>query len=639
MAVVCRKLILCRQDWSAMKTICCQALKDTLFEDRRSRPSLKPRNLFPPLEDPERTIRRRTLVDPNSLNDFEEINMAANGNGDDRLPPAGGGLPVPDLRTMEELCQPTLNGRGGPIAPIAIQATNFGLKNDMIQQVQNSCPFRGPGDDANKHLDKFLHVTQSMKVNGVSDDALRLYLFPYSLQHRAAEWFDRLRRNSITTFDQMAKIFLGKYFSPSTVTKFRNNIMNFRQEPDESLFEAWERYKLSIDRCSNHNMLPVTQIDTFYNGLTMRHCDTINAAVGALKLEMAEINKDLMKILQTNQQLNFVTPSCKTCGGPHSYINCPATVGQTQNVYAAGAYNQCGNSYQPQGANHVQNPTLAYQAPPYQAPIPQPQVATNTKFSSYMKANDAILKNMQTNMTSLTNSNLELKNMFSQFMKMNTASSSGSGTLPSNTVTNPREDLKSITTRSGVACKGPTIPTTSSSSSPKVVEREIEVTKDTVPPTNNGSTKDVQPLVVQVETQVQNSEPVVAPVSAPKPNPKPSIPYPSRLKDQKLHEKANNQMENFYQIFQDLRFDISFADALILMPKFASTIKILLTNNEKLFKLAPLNEHCSAVLLNKLPEILRDPDKFLMLSDFPGMDECLALADLGASLNLIPLSV
>ncbi|GKF90246.1 hypothetical protein Tco_0264209 [Tanacetum coccineum] len=81
--------------------------------------------------------------------------MAANGNGDDGPPPAGGGLPVPDLRTMEELCQPTLDGRGGPIAPIAIQETNFGLKNDMIQQVQNSCPFCGPGDDANKHLDNF----------------------------------------------------------------------------------------------------------------------------------------------------------------------------------------------------------------------------------------------------------------------------------------------------------------------------------------------------------------------------------------------------------------------------------------------------------------------------------------------------
>ncbi|GJX92621.1 hypothetical protein Tco_0347207 [Tanacetum coccineum] len=87
----------------------------------------------------------------------------------------------------------------------------------------------------------------------------------------------------------------------------------------------------------------------------------------------------------------------------------------------------------------------------------------------------------------------------------------GSGTLPSNTITNPKVDLKGITTRSGVAYQGPTIPTTSSSP-PKVVERETEVTKDTVPPTNNRSTKDVQPSVVQVQPQVPNSEPVVAPI-------------------------------------------------------------------------------------------------------------------------------
>nr|GEY05506.1 reverse transcriptase domain-containing protein [Tanacetum cinerariifolium] len=103
--------------------------------------------------------------------------MATEGNGD---------LPVSDLRTMKELCQPTLNGRGGPIAPIGIQATNFGLKNDMIQQVYNSCQFHGlSGDDANNHLDKFLHVTHSIKVNGVTDDALHLYLFPRFLTHLA----------------------------------------------------------------------------------------------------------------------------------------------------------------------------------------------------------------------------------------------------------------------------------------------------------------------------------------------------------------------------------------------------------------------------------------------------------------------
>nr|GFB99888.1 reverse transcriptase domain-containing protein [Tanacetum cinerariifolium] len=85
---------------------------------------------------------------------------------------------------------------------------------------------------------------------------------------------------SINTFEQMAKMFLEKYFPPSMVTKLKNEITNFRQRLDESLFEAWERYRLSIDRCPNHNMLPVTQIDTFYNGLTLRHRDTINAAAG-----------------------------------------------------------------------------------------------------------------------------------------------------------------------------------------------------------------------------------------------------------------------------------------------------------------------------------------------------------------------
>ncbi|GJS21909.1 hypothetical protein Tco_0450541 [Tanacetum coccineum] len=173
-----------------------------------------------------------------------------------------------------------------------------------------------------------------------------------------------------------------------------------------------------------------------------------------------------------------------------------------------------------------------------------------------------------------------LTDMLSKFVNSNTASTSGLGTLPSNTITNPKVDLKGITTQSGVAYQRPTIPTTSSPS--KVVEREPEVTKDTVFPTNNGNTKDVQPLVVQVQSQVPNSKPVVDPVSAPMPNPKPSIPYPSRRIDEKHREKANDQVEKFYKIFQDMSFEISLVDAMILMPKFASTLKALIGNKEEL---------------------------------------------------------
>nr|GEX51529.1 reverse transcriptase domain-containing protein [Tanacetum cinerariifolium] len=455
---------------------------------------------------------------------------------------------------MEELCQPSLNGRGGPIAPIAIQATNFGLKNDMIQQVQNSCQFHGlSGDDANKHLDKFLHVTQSIKVNGVTDDALRLYLFPQSLTHHATAWFDRLQRNSINTFKQMSKMFLGGTFMKRCPKECYDSIENITAHHN-----CWDT---SAQRSESSSSI-TSSSDT---------------KIAALKLKWRKSTK-----IGNNQ-------------GRNQFF---------------------------QGANQNQNPPPAYQAPGYQAPvhqpqIPQPQVITTNEFTNFMKVNDAILKNMQTNMTSLTNSNLELKNMFGQFMKINTASSSGSRTLPSNIITKPKEDLKGITTRSETSYQGPMIPTSSSSSS-------------TESPILNS-----EPVVTPI------IEPVASPVSVPKPNQRPSIPYPSRLHDQKLHGKANDQREKFFQIFKDLNFNISFADALILMPKFNKTIKTLLTNKDKLRELAriPLNEYYSTVLLKKLPETLGDPDMFLIPCDFPGMAECLALADLSASDNLMPLSV
>nr|GEV35115.1 reverse transcriptase domain-containing protein [Tanacetum cinerariifolium] len=539
---------------------------------------------------------------------------------------------------MEELCQPSLNGWGGPISPIAIQETNFGLKNDMIQQVSNSCQFHGlPGDDANKYLDKFLHVTQSIKVNGVTDDAIRLYLFPHYLTHHATAWFDRLLRNSNNTFEQMAKMFLGKYFPPLMITKLRNEITNFHQRGTFMKRRPEECYDLVENMAAHHNDWD-TSAKRSESSSSITYSSDMEIA--ALKAEMAKINKNLMRVLQVNQQVKAVTPNCKTCGGPHSFSNYPAT-----------GNNQGRNQFF-QGANQGQNQPLAYQAPDYQAlvhqpQIPQPQVVTTNEFTNFIKENDAILKNMQTNMTSLTNSNLELKNMFGQFMKMNTASSSGSRTLSGNTITNPKEYLKGITTRSGAAYQVPTIPTTTSSL--PVVERETEANKDTMHPTNNESTKDVQPSVVLTESLILNSEPVISPitepvaspVSAPRPSHRPSIPYPSRLQDQKLRDKANDHREKIFQIFKDLNFNISFADALILMPKFGPSTKSLLNNKDKLCELArtPLNEHYSTVLLKNLSKKLGDPGKFLILCDFPGMAECLVLADLGTSINLMPLSV
>ncbi|GJZ20542.1 hypothetical protein Tco_0557132 [Tanacetum coccineum] len=196
-------------------------------------------------------------------------------------------------------------------------------------------------------------------------------------------------------------------------------------------------------------------------------------------------------------------------------------------------------------------------------------------------------------------------------MNANTASTSGSGSLPSNTVANPKGDLKAITTRSGVSYDGPLI-SPPLSSLPKEVEQEPEVTKDTVLP----STENIQPPVVQ--TQIE--EPVVAPKT---------IPYPSRINKEKLREKDDLLALKFMEIFWKLHFELSFAYALLNMPKFAPMFRKLLNNKHKILDLTKtlVNENCSAVILKKFSEKLRDPGRFLIPCDFLEMDVRLALAD------------
>ncbi|GKE38943.1 reverse transcriptase domain-containing protein, partial [Tanacetum coccineum] len=221
-----------------------------------------------------------------------------------------------------------------------------------------------------------------------------------------------------------------------------------------------------------------------------------------------------------------------------------------------------------------------------------------------------------------------LTDLLTKFMNTNTASTSGSSSLPSNTFANPKSDLKAITTRSGVSYDGPQIPLPPSSL-PKVVENEPEVTKDSVQP----STEDIQPPIAQTQTQID--EPVVAQKA------KPTIHYPSRINKEKLHEKDDLLALKFMEFFRNLHFELSFADALLHMPKFAPMFRKLLNNKDKIIDLVktPINENCSAVILKKFPEKLGDPGRFLIPCDFPEMDECLALANFGASINLMPLSI
>nr|GEV15698.1 reverse transcriptase domain-containing protein [Tanacetum cinerariifolium] len=286
---------------------------------------------------------------------------------------------------------------------------------------------------------------------------------------------------------------------------------------DESFSEAWDRFKDLLRACPHHGFLELNQLDTFYNALNSKDQDLLNYAAGGNFLDkmareclaiieskskvyyshnkpvVAKVSmntstsgispdvaklKDMVKALlldkkRQNQSLapvKAVEESCVTCGGAYSYRNCPATDG---NVYrdniqefvsqaSAVNYNQGNTSYHP--------PMMSNQIcpPAYQALAPQTQGVSKEDFSAYVKANDAVMRNMKTQGQNMQNQLTNLTDLITKFVNSNSASTSSFGTLPSNTIANPRSDLKAITTRS-------------------------EATKDTVNPTNNRSTKDIQP--------------------------------------------------------------------------------------------------------------------------------------------------
>ncbi|GJR19606.1 hypothetical protein Tco_0968133 [Tanacetum coccineum] len=318
-------------------------------------------------------------------------------------------------------------------------------------------------------------------------------------------WLEKEPPRSIHTWEDLISKFVNYLFLPSKTTNLKNEITNFKQRFDETL--------------------KLHQIDTFYNALTQSDQDSLNAAAGgnilnhtppdALRIienkskvrisqnkpivskvstttsfpspspdviALTEIVKELVLMNKATQQatVKAMEETCVTCGGPHPYYECLAADGNTFDAYAAvGTYNQGGNRYRPQGD------------PNYHA-------------SNQMRPPGFPPPNVQN----------------SQNYNQNRQSPLGSGLLPSNTIANPRGDLKAITTRSGVSYDGPTIPPTSSPLS-KVVECDPEATKDKVQ-----TTAHVQPPVVQVL--------ILEPDVAPKLNPKPSIPYPLRLNDQNL---------------------------------------------------------------------------------------------------------
>nr|GEY43901.1 hypothetical protein [Tanacetum cinerariifolium] len=504
--------------------------------------------------------------------------------------------------------------------------------------------------------------------------------FPFSLEGEARTWLDKESPRSMLTWEELVSKFINQFFPPLKTTYLRNEIINFLQKPNETFNKTWKRFKYLLRQCPHHGFSELHQLDTFYNALNPNDQDALDSAVEGYFLD--KIPRECLSIIESKSKVRysrsrvtdsrvstnaplpsssspshsfdlqqitasledkldirmnrfeksfndikaFVTPTapikaveevCIMCGSNHSSNHCPftrsgnefpifhdniqqfqtAAVGNfiqgnhnsnlssqmrrpgfnqpnnqnNQNCYQRNNFNPNHNQ------NRQNNQEIVYQNPPqqastYQAPVSRNAVLNN-KFEVYTKANDANMnnfqlkfdnfqKNQQDFQTKFERKQVEFQNQMMNFMQnLNNNKASSSSSLPSNTISNLRNDAKAITTRS-----------------------------------------DKEPID---ETFVV-------------PKPKANLPYPSKLAKEKLRKKDDILAAKFMEIFRDLHFELSFADALIHMPKFAPMFKMV---------------------LKKLSEKLSDPRRFLIPYDFLVFDNFLALADLGASINLMPLSI
>nr|GEV78180.1 reverse transcriptase domain-containing protein [Tanacetum cinerariifolium] len=387
-----------------------------------------------------------------------------------------------DQRTMAQLFQAPIKGYEDAIIVPAITADNFELKHGFLTLVQNKKFFGHDKEDPHAHIRYFNKITSTLKFPSVPNTSIKLMLFPFSLEGAARIWLEKEPPRSIFTWDDLVSKFINQFFPPSKTTNLRNEITNFQQRFDESFTEAWDRFKDLLRACPHHGFSKVHQLDTFYNALNSKDQDSLNSATRGNFLD--KMPRECLGIIESKCKVRYsrnklvvskVSTTASTSGVSPDVAELKDMVrallldkkATDDNNYrdniqkfasqaSAVNFNPRNTGYRPpMMSNQIQ--------PPGFPPVPNDQnLQRNNQnrffpnqnqedFSAYLKANDAVMRNMQTQGQNMENQLTNLIDLITKFVNSNTASTSSSGTLPSNTIANPRSDLKAITTRSGMA--------------------------------------------------------------------------------------------------------------------------------------------------------------------------------------------
>nr|GEW07542.1 hypothetical protein [Tanacetum cinerariifolium] len=365
---------------------------------------------------------------------------------------------------MAELLRaPTERYAEAIVVPL-ILAEQFELKHSLINMMTSDQFFRLEKDNPHDHIRWFNKITSTIKYKDVLNSAIKLMLFPFSLAGVACR-----------------------------TTNLRNEISNFQQRFDESFHEAWDRCKDLLRACPHHGFTKLHQLNTFYNALNPSDQDSLNVASGGNLFKRR--TQDVLKIIENkskvrNSRSKSIVSQLKACDVNSNSSSEIAKLTHAVNQQTSACLATGGNTF-PELRDNIQGYISAAavnynQGNPGFRPLVPTQQNQNVHLNELEKVrrkNEANIKAMQTQIdmvknelrdemkifiqTSLSNQTNEIKNMMASLLQMNIASTSGSGSLPSNTVANPKGKLKSITTRSGLVIDGPIVRTPHQSINPK----------------------------------------------------------------------------------------------------------------------------------------------------------------------------
>ncbi|GKB05570.1 reverse transcriptase domain-containing protein [Tanacetum coccineum] len=327
-----------------------------------------------------------------------------------------------DQRTMAELLRAPTEGYAEAIVVPLILAEHFELKHSLINMMTSDQFFRLEKDNPHDHIRWFNKITSTIKYKDVPNSAIKLMLFPFSLAGAARRWLEKEPPRSILTWEDLVSKFINEFFPPSRTTNLRNEISNFEQRFGESFHEAWDRYKDLLRACPHHGFTELHQLDTFYNALNPTDQDSLNSAAGGNLLERS--TQDVLTIIKNKSKVRNSRNKSNVSQVKSSDVNSSSSSEIAKFTHAV-------NQQTSAMTTAMTDILKQFQATPPPAFIPP--------------------------FASMSNQTNELKNMMASFFQMNTASTSSTGSLPSNTIANPKGELKSNTTRSGFVLDGPSV--------------------------------------------------------------------------------------------------------------------------------------------------------------------------------------